>query len=287
MKARPVVLIAAALVLLGGSLGYVLHARQRGDGPRLVAAESSFTLDAPGLYYRDGATGRVARSPGAADGPSCVRFYAAGDRALCLRALPGTPARTQAVVYDRRFTELQTVTVPGIPNRARVSASGHLLSWTTFAVGDSYAAGTFSTRTSILDLRTGYLVKSIESVPLTVDGTRYHAADVNYWGVTFAADDNRFYATVSTGGRTHLVEGDLKAWSARTLRRTWSALALAGRHPDRLQEEGLGRPGGALAAPRPRTGRPARAPAGRVAQRGRPGGLARRGDARLRAGAGG
>ncbi|MFC5885137.1 MULTISPECIES: hypothetical protein [Kitasatospora] len=218
VKARPVVLIAAALVLLGGSLGYVLHARQRGDGPRLVAAESSFTLDAPGLYYRDGATGRVARSPGAADGPSCVRFYAAGDRALCLRALPGTPARTQAVVYDRRFTELQTVTVPGIPNRARVSASGHLLSWTTFAVGDSYAAGTFSTRTSILDLRTGYLVKSIESVPLTVDGTRYHAADVNYWGVTFAADDNRFYATVSTGGRTHLVEGDLKAWSARTLR---------------------------------------------------------------------
>ncbi|WP_329491060.1 hypothetical protein OG618_31920 [Kitasatospora sp. NBC_01246] len=218
MKARSLVLITAALVLLGGSLGYVLHARERGGGQRLVAAAGSFTLDEPGLYYRDSATGRVARGPGVADGPSCVRFHAAGDRALCLRALPGTPARTQAVVYDRKFTELQSVTVPGIPNRARVSASGHLLAWTAFAVGDSYAAGTFSTRTSVLDLRTGYLVKSIESIPLTVDGARYHAADVNYWGVSFAADDNRFYATVSTGGRTHLVEGDLRAWSARTLR---------------------------------------------------------------------
>ncbi|MGV9264901.1 TolB family protein [Kitasatospora sp. NPDC003701] len=218
VKARSTVLVIAVLVLLGGSLGYVLHARQRDGGQQLVAAEGSFTLNEPGLYYRDTATGRVARTQGAPDGPSCARFYAAGDHALCLRALPGVPARTQAVVYDRRFTELQTVTVPGIPNRARVSASGQLLSWTAFAVGDSYAASGFSTRTSILDLRTGFLVKSIESIPLTVDGTRYHAADVNYWGVNFAADDNHFYATVSTGGRTHLVEGDLRAWSARTLR---------------------------------------------------------------------
>ncbi|WTG93074.1 hypothetical protein OH807_38940 [Kitasatospora sp. NBC_01560] len=218
MKARSLVLVLAALVLLGGSLGYVLHARARDGGHRLVAAEGSFTLNEPGLYYRDTATGRIARGQGPPDGPSCERFYAAGDRALCLQALPGVPARTRAVVYDRRFTELQAVTVPGIPNRARVSASGQLLSWTAFAVGDSYAAGGFSTRTSVLDLRTGYLVKSIESIPLTVDGTRYHAADLNYWGVTFAADDNRFYATVSTGGRTHLVEGDLRAWSARTLR---------------------------------------------------------------------
>ncbi|MFJ8431413.1 hypothetical protein ACIQ9P_08930 [Kitasatospora sp. NPDC094019] len=219
ITSRPLLLLLALLVLVGGSAGYVLHARQRDDGPKLVGAEATFTLDRPGLYYRDTATGRVARSPdGTPDGPSCARFYAAGDRALCLRALPGTPARTEAVVYDRHFAEIRRVTVPGIPNRARVSPSGQVLSWTTFAVGDSYAAGRFSTRTSVLDLRTGYLIKSVEDIPLTIGDTRYHAADINYWGVNFAADDNRFYATVSTGGRTHLVEGDLKAWSARTLR---------------------------------------------------------------------
>lgn len=218
---RLALVVLAVLLLGGGSLGYVLHARHR-DLPA-GAADGSFTLDVPGLYYRDSATGRVARhsavgGPPATGGPACERFYAAGEHALCLRGLPGIPARTQALVLDRHLREVKRVTVPGIPNRARVSASGNVLSWTAFAIGDSYATTGFSTRTSLLDLRTGYLIKSMEEIPLTIDGTRYHAPDVNYWGVTFARDDNRFYATVSTKGRTHLVEGDLHDWSAKALR---------------------------------------------------------------------
>ncbi|MFK8911266.1 TolB family protein [Streptomyces sp. YS-3] len=222
-RLRLALVVVAVLLLAGGSLGYVLHARHRDRPAQQAEADGSFGLDVPGLYFRDSATGRVARLAGegaerVSGGPSCERFYAAGEHALCLRKLPGLPARTQALVLDRRFREVRRVTVPGIPNRARVSASGQLLSWTAFAVGDSYAASGFSTRTSILDLRTGYLIKSIEDIPLTVDGARYHAPDVNYWGVTFARDDNRFYATVSSRGRTRLVEGDLRDWSAKALR---------------------------------------------------------------------
>ena len=40
-----------------------------------------------------------------------------------------------------------------------------------------------------------------------------HAADINFWGVTFA-DDRRFYATMATGGKTYLVRGDM---TTRTL----------------------------------------------------------------------
>lgn len=229
MNSRPrqlrlALVVAAVLLLGGGSLGYVLHARQRELPTQQAPADASFTLAEPGLYFRDAATGRVARQPGreaprVSGGPSCDRFYAAGQRALCLRKLPGVPARSQALVLDRRLREVRRVTVPGIPNRARVSASGNLLSWTTFATGDSYATSAFSTRTSILDLRTGYLIKSMEAIPLTLDGARYHAPDVNYWGVTFARDDNRFYATVSSKGSTYLVEGDLRKWSAKALRK--------------------------------------------------------------------
>ncbi|MFG2997397.1 TolB family protein [Streptomyces sp. NPDC048340] len=228
MKPRPrqlrsALVLLAVLLLAGGSLGYVLHARNRELPSRPSAGDGSFGLAEPGLYFRDSATGLVARQSGSGGprvtgGPSCERFYTAGDRALCLRKLPGIPARTQALVLDGQLREVNRATVPGIPNRARVSASGHLLSWTTFATGDSYATSAFSTRTSILDLRTGYLIKSMEEIPLAVDGARYHAPDVNYWGVTFAADDNRFYATVSSRGRTHLVEGDLRNWSAKALR---------------------------------------------------------------------
>ncbi|MEU9303405.1 hypothetical protein [Streptomyces sp. NPDC048269] len=228
MKSRPqqlrlALVVAAVLVLAGGSLGYVLHARHRDRLSPQAPVNGTFSLDEPGLYFRDPATGLVTRGPGpdgsrAPGGPSCDRFYAAGDRALCLRKLPGIPARTQALVLDRQLREVRRVTVPGIPNRARVSASGRLLSWTTFATGDSYATSAFSTRTSVLNLNTGYLIKSMEEIPLTLDGSRHHAPDVNYWGVTFARDDNRFYATVSTKGRTHLVEGDLRNWTATALR---------------------------------------------------------------------
>ncbi|MFC9491473.1 TolB family protein, partial [Streptomyces hydrogenans] len=185
------------------------------------------TLDGAGpgvLYVRDTATGRVARvdpsAPGGrvTGGPACDRFHAAGNTALCLQRRPGVPARSYAIVLDRRLREVRRIGLPGIPSRARVSASGNVLAWTMFATGDSYARSSFSTRTSVLDLRTGYLVKNIEQIPLTLGGRRHHAPDVNYWGVGFAADDNRFYATVSTGGRTHLVEGDLANWSARALR---------------------------------------------------------------------
>ncbi|MFD0372504.1 hypothetical protein [Streptomyces sp. NPDC127114] len=225
-------LVLGFLLLAGGAGAYTWHAAAGRQASAAEAgadagADAGFTLDdgSPGaLWFRDTASGRVARldasAPGGrvALGPRCDRFHAAGDTALCLQLRPGVPARSYVLVLDRRLREQRRMSLPGIPNRARVSASGRVLAWTTFASGDSYATSAFSTRTSILDLRTGYLIKNIEQIPLTLDGRRHHAPDVNYWGVTFARDDNRFYATVGTGGRTYLVEGDLGNWSARALK---------------------------------------------------------------------
>ncbi|MFJ5935093.1 hypothetical protein [Streptomyces sp. NPDC093071] len=219
-------IIVLALVLLGGgATAYTLRAASGRTGAADTADPGFVLVGGSGaLYARDTASGRVARvdpsAPGGrtVGGPSCDRFHAAGPTALCLQRRPGVPARSYAIVLDRKLREIRRIALPGIPSRARVSASGNMLSWTMFATGDSYARSSFSTRTSILDLRTGYLVKNMELIPLTLGGRRYHAPDVNYWGVGFAADDNRFYATVSTNGRTHLVEGDVEKWSARALR---------------------------------------------------------------------
>ncbi|MFJ5830411.1 TolB family protein [Streptomyces sp. NPDC093089] len=224
-RARVGILVLALLLLGGGATAYTLRAASGRQAAAAGTPDTGFTLDgAAALYARDTASGRIARvdpsAPGGrvVGGPSCDRFHAAGPTVVCLRKRPGVPARSYVLVLDRRLRELRRIALPGIPSRARVSASGRMLSWTMFATGDSYARSSFSTRTSILDLRTGYLVKNIEQIPLTLGGRRYYAPDVNYWGVTFAADDNRFYATVSTGGRTHLVEGDMRSWSARALR---------------------------------------------------------------------
>ncbi|MGW1012252.1 hypothetical protein ACWD4X_19745 [Streptomyces termitum] len=225
-RTRVWIIVLALLLLGGGATAYTLRAASGREAAAARTAEPGFTLAQGGgaLYARDTATGRVARldpsAPGGrvAGGPACDRFHAAGGTALCLQRRPGVPARSYVIVLDRQLREVRRMGMPGIPSRARVSASGNMLAWTMFATGDSYARSSFSTRTSLLDLHTGYLIKNMEQIPLTLGGERYHAPDVNYWGVSFAADDNRFYATVSTGGRTHLVEGDMAKWSARALR---------------------------------------------------------------------
>ncbi|MFH9749367.1 TolB family protein [Streptomyces anulatus] len=232
LRARIIALTAATAVLATVAVGYTVAAAD-GDGrsPESVAAPGLTLDNAPGLFHA-ARKGNVRSAPyssagtGAADGArsrntglSCDRFYASGRSAVCIASHPGISQKTKVNVLDRELNTRKTVVVGGIPNRARVSPSGRMVAWTLFVSGDSYASSSFSTRSGILDTRTGYLVKNVETLQLYLEGRRYHAPDVNYWGITFADDDNRFYATVATKGKTYLVEGDIKTWKARTLRR--------------------------------------------------------------------
>lgn len=226
-RRRLLILVGALLVLTGVTVAYSANAARRNEPVNTAAA-----LDAlrPGqLLFRSTATGaergHIAAVPlTTPSGPrtvantTCERFYAAAGTAVCLISKPGPVPKTYAVITDQSLHEVRRVKLAGIPNRARVSASGRMVSWTVFVTGDAYNKGAFSTWTGILDTRTGYVVQNIEEIPLTLNGRRYRSPDVNFWGVTFAADDNRFYATVSSKGRTYLVQGDYANWQARTLR---------------------------------------------------------------------
>ncbi|MEV4760840.1 hypothetical protein AB0J86_37850 [Micromonospora sp. NPDC049559] len=146
----------------------------------------------------------------------CARFHAAGGTGVCLRP-DGALSTFQVAVLDADLAVRRSIPLVGVPNRARVSPSGRMVAWTVFVTGDSYNGGQFSTRAGILDTRTGNLAGSLEEFAVTRDGRPYRAADLNFWGVTFTADDNRFYATMSTAGRRYLVEGDFAARTVRTL----------------------------------------------------------------------
>ncbi|WP_173530762.1 TolB family protein [Nonomuraea antri] len=218
---RLLVLLTSVLVLAGAATAYAAWAA---SDRRAAPAAAAFDAAAPGrVLVRSG--GRIAAvptaNPGAApqvSGRACDRFSTANGTTLCLITRPGTPPTTQAIILDRSLRPVRTINLAGIPSRARVSPSGRMASWTVFVTGDSYNSGGFSTWTGILDTRTGYLITNMEDIPLYLDGRRHHSVDVNYWGVTFAADDDRFYATVSTKGKTYLVEGDFGDWRARALR---------------------------------------------------------------------
>ncbi|MGW2856875.1 TolB family protein, partial [Streptomyces sp. NPDC001215] len=156
--------------------------------------------------------------PRTASRVKCLRFYAAAGTGVCLQAVHGPVSDTyRAVVLDASLHIRARYDVPGIPSRARVSPSGRYAAWTAFVGGDSYAGTNFSTRAAIVDTRTGELTESLEAYRIVKDGRTYHAADANFWGVTFASDDRTFYATLGTRGSTYLVRGDLRSRTVTTL----------------------------------------------------------------------
>jgi dipeptidyl aminopeptidase/acylaminoacyl peptidase len=228
------VVLATALLLAVVAGVYVARAAGRtavpeDSGPG-KAASGAVALDRPGqLVFRDAApgpgSGRLAAvpltdpaGPRTVSGLSCVRVYAAAGAGVCLTVERGAIPKINAVVLDRNLRAARRIRLTGAPSRARVSGSGRMISWTVFVSGDSYLSSGFSTRTGILDTRTGRATTNIENFTVYKDGARYRSVDVNYWGVTFAADDNRFYATLRTRGKTYLVAGDYARRTLHTLR---------------------------------------------------------------------
>jgi hypothetical protein len=148
----------------------------------------------------------------------CDRAYFAGGRGICLVEEPGIGPNTFADIFDERFTRIHRVPLTGIPSRARVTVDGRRAGVTVFEQGHSYGEGRFSTRTSIIDLMAGRSLGDLEQFTVTKDGRRFHAVDFNFWGITFAADGDRFYATLATAGVKYLVEGSVDKREARVLR---------------------------------------------------------------------
>ncbi|MEU8634330.1 hypothetical protein AB0C38_19290 [Amycolatopsis sp. NPDC048633] len=218
MKKLVLALLGTAL-LIAAAVGYTVSARHD-----TADAEPAAPLAlSPGqLLFRDTATGRVGtidQGKRQLSGLKCDRFAAAKQTAVCLAVKPGTlPAVTDVLVLDDHLAVRHNETLPGTPSRARVSPDGKRVDWTLFVTGDSYAQTGFSTRAGLYEVDTGRLVKTIEELPVFVGDQRYFAADVNYWGITFAPDGNRFYATLGSKGKTYLVEADYARYRGKTVR---------------------------------------------------------------------
>jgi hypothetical protein len=224
-KARLALLAAILAVTLAGSVGYVWNVR-RDQAATLAAAPAvsaggdlGALRSQPHLVFRSTALGQgygqVAVVPLSAPGgpraftpASCERVYATAADAICLSADRGLVTTYKAQLLDTGWAPARDLPLTGLPSRARLSRDGSLVATTTFVFGDSYAnPGQFSTRT-VVTRTDGEVVGDIEKFELVVNGKVITAADKNLWGVTFL-DDDRFYATAASGGKTWLVDGSL------------------------------------------------------------------------------
>ncbi|WP_328328786.1 hypothetical protein OHA70_04415 [Kribbella sp. NBC_00382] len=207
-----ITLIAVFVAAGIGYLGWRVATTQQ------AAAQSGIQLGRSGtmLYVEPGSNRvrQIALGDGATTsigtGPACQRVYASGGTMACLRAT-AVPMASEVDLIDSAGKVVKTLQLWGNPSRVRVSPSGHLAAWTVFRSGDSYMmAGAFSTTAGIYDLKTGTHYGSLEDFTASVDGKPYRSTDVNYWGVTFAADDLTFYATMASKGKTWLMRGNLQ-----------------------------------------------------------------------------
>nr|WP_211239283.1 hypothetical protein [Actinokineospora inagensis] len=219
IKSKILTALGAAVVLGGAAVFYVAE-----SAPAEVVLPDNVSEVTQSGATMQVLTNGVLSTVSAADtrGPrhltnrKCDRAYTSAGTVVCLLPVDALVG-TKLVVLDNKLTERKTVPLTGFPNRLKVSGSGRMVSWTVFLDGHSYATTGFSTQTGILDTQSGTVVHSLEEFAPTVDGRPYKAADINFWGVTFASDDNRFYATMSTGGKRYLVQGDFARKTVRTL----------------------------------------------------------------------
>ena len=226
-------LVAICILVIGGAVAYIITSRvhQTADSARVSpAAQTSLAAvtSGPHIVFRNtnkrSAYGMVAvvslanpSGPRAITVADCDRVYAAAQRYLCLSSSAGVLTTYSAHVLNSDLEDEQAVPLTGVPSRARLSRDGDLAATTSFTAGDSYAATSFSTRTVITRIG-GASYGSLENFTLIHGGERIAPVDRNYWGVTFAADDDTFYATVQWSKHTWLVKGSLSRRLVVTLR---------------------------------------------------------------------
>jgi WD40-like Beta Propeller Repeat len=232
-RARALVFVLCTVGAAAVAAGVVAWSALKNDSSEPVRPASSqlrlATANKPYLVYqhvaRDSHYAEVAiaslqrpSDPPTYTGLVCERVYASAGRGVCL--VPKQEPLGSAVrarLFDQDFRADDSVRLDGIASRARVSADGRYGAATTFVAGHSYKDVGFSTNTSLLDLDTGKVLTNLEKFAVTKDGKPFDAIDFNFWGVTFAPDGRHFYATLQTAGDIYLVEGDLRARTARVV----------------------------------------------------------------------
>lgn len=149
----------------------------------------------------------------------CERVHFAAGRGVCLVAERRAVTTFAAVVFDGDFRAQHQIPLAGIPSRVRIAPNGRVAAITVFVSGHGYSSPGFSTLTTFVNLQSGELmVDNMEKFRVWRNGERFQEVDFNFWGVTFARDSDRFYATLASRGRTHLIEGELSKMEARVLR---------------------------------------------------------------------
>jgi hypothetical protein len=230
---RVITFVVIAVLAIGGSVAFVLRDYDRyrdriDSAPEVPQTDLAEIAGAPRVVFRNTAIGNeyglvaeVALDDPAGDRAFtdvvCDRVDATATGGSCLQRRTGVVTRYAWLDLDADLRQVDEHPISGLPSRTRLSPDGSLVASTVFVSGHSYMQTGFSTATRIREVG-GDDHGNLERFTLVIDGEKVRPVDRNVWGVTFADDDNTFYATVATGGTPYLVEGDLEQRTLTAIR---------------------------------------------------------------------
>jgi WD40-like Beta Propeller Repeat len=229
------IFLFAAVCVVALALPIVYIGYERHSARPAVSRNGSYTVlerinpGDSGVLFRstvpDESFGKVAfvpheqiGGPWAVSNLSCDRVYFQRGHGVCEAIESSYLPPYVLFMFDDKLQPGTKRPLAGVPNRARVSPDGRRAAITAFVTGHSYAEGGFSTATTIHDAVTGEALDNLEAFHVIRDGEPFDAVDFNFWGVTFTADGNTFYATLRTANVNYLIHGDVDRREARVLR---------------------------------------------------------------------
>ncbi|WP_426734697.1 hypothetical protein [Glutamicibacter sp. 2E12] len=223
-KSRWLALVVIAVLVLGFVAIYAVQAYGRYQARTTGASAAAITgqlAAADRIIFRNTALGegygQVASvalaepsGPRQLSQQACDRVDATSTYLSCLRTKRGIPTTFHATVFNAQQHPVEQHPLSGVPSRTRITDGG-LVATTAFVTGHSYAAGQFSTETTIRSVG-GPDYGNLEDFSMDIQGKPLTAVDRNVWGVSFLSE-KEFYATVASGNQTWLAKGDLDSRS--------------------------------------------------------------------------
>lgn len=180
-------------------------------GPTLASGEVLVVNRVPGddygrlaIRHTDGTRTLLDRS--------CMRVHIAGDHGVCLSETDDIPVSFDTTFFEASNLDVDIKGYPSaLPSRARMSPTGRFSAVTAFVTGASYVdIGTETTTIVTIDeIDSNRLLRGANQFDIASDEDRFQTFDAQYWGITFAPDEDEVYVTGFYGEQPEIMRGTL------------------------------------------------------------------------------
>lgn len=140
----------------------------------------------------------------------CERVHYAAGHGICLAAEHETQSRYFAILFGADFVPISRVPLDGAPTFARVAPDGSLAAASVQTTPPTELEPFAPSQTLLIDTSSGDVLADLADFSVTRDGVALTDAEMDFWGVTFKADSDGFFASLRVSGNVHLVEGSVR-----------------------------------------------------------------------------